>query len=332
MADSKPLTITFWDVGQGDCSTIELPDGRFVIIDTGNRGSPLVDWLRDKPRRVHSIVITHNDADHVGALPSVLDACRDVQHLFMLMDRPAVKEPFAKLFRRVFEGERNGLYTLTRLEVGAKIWSDDALDAQLRVVYPSMSANILATKPNATSGIICLMIGEKTELIWPGDSALDSVSATCHGSNPYFLVGPHHGAPEGYRKRAITSGHLRSVSPQRAFISVGTKNGYSHPRPKYIRLLEQAGAKVCCSQLTVACDRQRVLSVKRPVLATHGLLGLPAPRSGFSCRGPMRLQLGPCGFVADGWDDEHQRRIESLRRPQCLRGRSVFTKQQAATR
>jgi len=330
MAAGKTLTITFWDVGQGDCSTIELPDGRLIIIDTGNRGSPLVDWLKDKPRGVHSIVITHNDADHVGALPSVLDTCKSINQVFMLMDRPAAKDPFAKLFRRVVEGERMGLYGLTRLEVGAEIWADSALDARLHVVYPSMSANILASKPNATSGIICLTIKGKTELIWPGDATLDSVSTTCHGTKPYFLVGPHHGAPEGYKKRVTTSSHLHAVSPQRAFISVGTKNGYSHPRPKYIRLLEQAGAKVCCSQLTVASDRQHVLDVKRPVLATHGLLGLNPPRNGFSCRGPLQLQLGPSGFVGDGWDDEHQKRIALLRRPQCLRGRAVFDKYQAA--
>jgi competence protein ComEC len=324
MASSKMLTITFWDVGQGDCSTVELPDGKLIIIDTGNIGSPLVDWLKNKPRDIQAIVITHNDADHVGALPSVLDAAKSINQVYMLQDRPAAKAPFTKLFRRVVEGELNGRYQVKRLEVGTEIWVDKVQDIRLHVVYPSMSANVLASKPNKTSGIICLTIKGKTELIWPGDASLDSVAANCKDTKPYFMVGPHHGAPEGYEKRAATSGHLSTISPQRAFISVGTTNGYSHPRPKYIRLLEQSGAKVCCSQITVACDRQHVMEVKRPVLSTHGLLGLTPPRSGLSCRGPLQLHLGPSGIIGDGWDDEHQKRIAQLRRPQCLRGRESF--------
>jgi beta-lactamase superfamily II metal-dependent hydrolase len=43
------LEVVFWDVGQGDCSTLQLPDGSLVIIDTGPRGSPLIDWLNDHP-------------------------------------------------------------------------------------------------------------------------------------------------------------------------------------------------------------------------------------------------------------------------------------------
>ena len=75
MAEEK-LIVDFWDVGQGDCSVIRLPDSSLVIIDVGPRTRPLIDWLQEKPRRIHSIVITHNDADHAGGLPGLVSACQ----------------------------------------------------------------------------------------------------------------------------------------------------------------------------------------------------------------------------------------------------------------
>src|SRR5258708_8392617 len=69
---SEKLIVDFWDVGQGDCSVIRLPDGSLIIIDVGPRTTPLIDWLQEKPRRIHSVVITHNDADHAGGLPALV--------------------------------------------------------------------------------------------------------------------------------------------------------------------------------------------------------------------------------------------------------------------
>ena len=120
--------VTFWDVGQGDCSTINLPDGRLVIVDVGPRGSPLVDTLHDKPRHIHSVVLTHNDSDHVGALPALVGSFKDcIQNFYMLVDRPATDRIFDKTFRCALEGERQGHYQIKRLEAGAVIWNDPTL-------------------------------------------------------------------------------------------------------------------------------------------------------------------------------------------------------------
>src|SRR5688500_8836106 len=114
------LDVSFWDVGQGDCSTIHLPDGRLVVIDVGPRGSPLIDWLHDNPRDICAIVLTHNDSDHVGALPSLLGSFKSrISSFFMLVDRPTHSPVFDKIFRSAHEGERLGFYKITRLEAGA---------------------------------------------------------------------------------------------------------------------------------------------------------------------------------------------------------------------
>ena len=319
------IQINFWDVGQGDCSTITLPDGRLIIIDTGPRGSPLIDWLNDRPRNIHSVVLTHNDADHVGALPALIGQFMTrIQSFFMLVDRPANDTVFEKTFRCALEGERKGCYQVTRLETGATVWRDTTVQGELIPVFPNMSANVLASSPNSASGILTLRLNGQNKILWPGDSSLARVAAECAGSNPFVMVGPHHGAPEGYKQSAAVT-NIRSVSPQNAFISVATKNKYSHPRPKYIQRLERAGCHVVCSELTGFCDRNAVKNHKS-VMSSHLVLGLRPPRlkNSIACRGPLQLTWNGQQFISDGLDEEHLRRVSDLRRPQCLRGREYF--------
>lgn len=322
------LEVTFWDVGQGDCSTITLPDGRLIIIDVGPRGSPLIDWLHDKPKEIYAVVLTHNDSDHVGALPALIGSFkRQIQNLFMLVDRPVNNRIFDKTFRCALEGERQGCYRIQRLEVGVTVWRDNTLPGELLPVFPTMSGNVLANTPNRTSGILSLRLNDQTQIVWPGDSTLARLEEVCSGTSPHVLFGPHHGAPEDYRGQAAVAA-LNAVSPARGFISVGTKNGYSHPRPKYLQRLERVGCQLVCSQITSFCDRDTTIHNPRPIMGTHLTLGLRPPRRGIACRGAWRISWNGSAFESDGLDDEHLLRITGLRRPQCLRGREFFQRQQ----
>jgi hypothetical protein len=237
----------------------------------------------------------------------------------MLADRPVGDVRFQKLFRAALQGEVEGHYTITRLQTGAEIWRDDSLRSRLVTVYPGFSANILAGNPNETSGIICLEIADHIRIIWPGDSTTDRLSRECGGARPFVLHGPHHGAPADFRSQESFEA-IKRVGPKRAFISVGTTNGYSHPRAKYIRRLGRTQCHVVCSQLTSRCDRQTIQHEDH-VMQSEALLGLRSPRRGTSCRGAWRLELHVDVLVPDKWDQEHLNRISKLRRPQCLYGR-----------
>jgi competence protein ComEC len=78
-ADGR-LRVTFLDVGQGDSVVIELPDGRTILVDTGPGGRRRLDtgervvapflWNRGV-RGLTAVIITHDDIDHAGGLPSI---------------------------------------------------------------------------------------------------------------------------------------------------------------------------------------------------------------------------------------------------------------------
>ena len=245
------LKVDFLNVGQGDCSVLTLPNGKLILIDVGGRGSPLVDWLAEvADLSIHALILTHNDADHAGALPSVLEHFgQRIEHFFMLQDRATTDPKFVNIFRRALEWQRPDR-PIQRLEAGANIWSDAGLNIELTVVHPTFAENITASRPNLTSGILCLKLHGKTEIIWPGDATLRAVATHCNGAAPVVLVGPHHGGPADYRHPSATD-HISAIAPRRAYLSVGTNNSFQHPRPRYVQQLERHGCRVVCSQLTV---------------------------------------------------------------------------------
>ena len=76
----RDLKVYFIDIGQGDCIFIELPDGKNMLIDTGekrNAGKAKIDkYLRDEKGNKVTIdycVATHPDSDHIGLMPYVYE-------------------------------------------------------------------------------------------------------------------------------------------------------------------------------------------------------------------------------------------------------------------
>lgn len=76
------LRVHFLDVGQGDCTIIELPDGKTMIIDGGENikavRTAIIDYidvnLPDGFKYFDYAILTHADSDHCGSLDDVLDA------------------------------------------------------------------------------------------------------------------------------------------------------------------------------------------------------------------------------------------------------------------
>ena len=74
------LVLHFVEIGQGDCTLIECPNGGFILVDAGSTARGDRDAVRDYVRdqldqanpRIDTVVVTHPDADHYNYLPDVL--------------------------------------------------------------------------------------------------------------------------------------------------------------------------------------------------------------------------------------------------------------------
>jgi competence protein ComEC len=312
----KSLTIDFWDVGQGDGTVVRLPDGRLILIDIGPKNSPIIDWLADTPRHIHAAVISHNDSDHAGALPSLVKMpTLSFSTVYMLLDRDKTSVTFRRLWQPVRDEERKKRFSVLSLTADSVIWQDGPLS--LRVIYPSFSQNIDAVGPNETCGIVCLYYKNELEIIWAADVPMRVLAEKCMGSTPYLLGGPHHGGPVD-RKDPQFRQRVEAFCPDRVFISVGTTNQHGHPSSKYLNLHVRRGCHLICTQLTKLCDNIHV-NQETPVLQSAALLGLRPARSGVPCRGCLRLTVYNDGSIApDRFDDEHMKRVKALKRPHCI--------------
>jgi beta-lactamase superfamily II metal-dependent hydrolase len=113
--DSEGLVVDFWDVGQGDCSVITLPNRDFIIIDVGPASSPLVEWLSDRGScKVRAVVLTHNDGDHIGALPALVKLPQvGIDMVYMLADRNIRSDSFRRIMRPVRDAVRQGRFRIS---------------------------------------------------------------------------------------------------------------------------------------------------------------------------------------------------------------------------
>lgn len=316
MAGEK-LIVDFWDVGQGDCSVITLPDKSLIVIDVGPRTTPLVDWLGERSRRIHSVVITHNDNDHAGGLPSLVKlAGLTIGTVYMLSDRNRDSEQFQKIFRAVREEEKRGRFAVIRLDQDRQIWENPDKTLELKAIYPGFSENIEAMKPNESSAILWLRQKDKVGIVWAGDAPMQVVAEKCKSLTPPVLVGPHHGGPVDRNKKDFKTS-VAAVKAERLFVSVGTKNNYGLPEPKYLQQRAGHGCHVICSQLTRHCDNVHVNN-EIPITQTAMFLGLRPPRSGVPCRGCFRAMVTERDITPDAFDMLHREKIEKLKRPRCL--------------
>jgi beta-lactamase superfamily II metal-dependent hydrolase len=311
------LTVDFWDVGQADCSVIELPDSSLVIIDVARKSGPLIEWLQRRTNPIRAIVLTHNHDDHAGAMPSIVHQFKQrIGTVFMLKDVDKSDAVFAKIFRPIAEAYHAGFFDVQPLDKGRRIAGDNSIGLQIEAAYPHFVGANEAKDRNEYSGIIRLRLNGATEVIWAGDTLLRLLAENCSGEEPSVLAGPHHGAPKDTDHIDATT-WIRSVGSKRGFISVGSNNNHSHPKARYLQALRSQGCRVICSQITDRCDPDAAIT-GRPIIPSHGLLGLSPQRKGTACRGAFRLELRNGALVADKWDSEHLRRISSLAHPQCI--------------
>ncbi len=83
-SESKDMVLHFINVGQGDATFIELPDGKTVLIDAGTSefGESVVEYISSLGyTKLDCVIATHADSDHVGGLDDVLTAF-EVHYIF----------------------------------------------------------------------------------------------------------------------------------------------------------------------------------------------------------------------------------------------------------
>ena len=232
-ARGELLRVYFIDVGEGEATLIQTPDGKNVLIDTGSviSGFRVAEFLRkNNVRKLDALIITHPDPDHMSGVFTVINAvkvlnrydngqkvegsaCEDLSRWYVEFFRRgnyrALKRGdtlrFGRVILRVLNSYRSG-----------RSWNENSL--VILLTYGSTRFLFMADAPRTV----------ENELMRRGERLSADV----------LKVG-HHGASD-----VLAPGFLSRVNPTFAVISINKNNIRGYPSKSTLRKLSGRGIAV----------------------------------------------------------------------------------------
>ncbi len=220
------LTVTFLDVGQGDATLVQHPDGSAVLFDGGPPEGGVARLLRRAGvRRLSAIVMTHASRDHHGGLAEVVerfpvdllldggDGTRDSDF------RAIVAAARARGVRRVAAFAPRILY---------------AGSLRIDVLSPSPRPSGPPPEDPNPRAVVAIVSSDGFDLLLSGDAESEALLPLALPDVDAMKL-PHHGSADPGLPQV-----LERLRPEVASIPVG-KNSYGHPAPSTLAALRAAG-------------------------------------------------------------------------------------------
>ena len=250
--ESGQLRVHFIDVGQGDATLLELPDGKVMLIDGGDgeeaHTTSLMRYLRKlKIKEIDYLVATHADSDHCGGLTEVVKH-KKIGQAFLPKCDLAENVQYATFYTQLTRENCAWSYTSRSVNLS----TEGAFAYTLRCVYPytldveedtqfsndNLSASSFWLDYQGASVLLMSDVPQSVENKLVADDALGAITGVSLASTEILKVG-HHGSANS------TGAQLLASMPvlQNAIISCGAQNSYGHPSQEVRTRLSSAGVE-----------------------------------------------------------------------------------------
>lgn len=244
-SDGRSLTVTFFDVGQGDSIFIETPSHKQILID-GGPNNKVMQKLDSRmgffDNDIDVMVVTHADADHVTGLIPVLEKykvkniiespVKGKTEVFDLLEKDIEKESH---FAQGSDGTRkNGGATVYIAKTGDEINFGDGVI--IKILYPNKNISS-KDDTNEASVSILLTYQEKTFLLTGDLPTVRESKLIESGLLPNDITvykAGHHGS-----KSSSGVQLLSYIKPYYSVISAGKDNKYGHPNVETMERLKK---------------------------------------------------------------------------------------------
>ena len=260
--DPDILRLVALDVGHGDCLLLELPDGRRILVDAGGSfdrsfdvGESVVvpSLLHRGVQRLHAVVLTHADFDHLGGLRAVVS---DLEVGEIWEGRPAWQLPDYRNLRNT--AKRHGV-PVRRLRAGEEM---ELGDVRVEVLAAGISRGDSRNSRNNDSLVLRVCYGRSCMLL-TGDAeqALErELIRSGKSLRADVLKVAHHGSGS-----STSAAFLEAVQPRVAVVSTGRGNIYL-PAAQVMHRLRALGVTSLRTDLdgavSIGLDRQGGIQIE----------------------------------------------------------------------
>lgn len=261
LISSSPIdgaSMTFLDVGQGDCIWVESAKGEHFLIDGGSTSQnkigkyTIVPYLKYMGvSRLDAVFLTHLDSDHISGVMEMLEEDTGIE-ISRICISDAVTEDEA--YDRLMQQCQSRDIPVYRLKAGDSI---SAYNMEFEVLHPSDGYQ--AASRNAYSLVMKLTIKDKKAedtfvALLTGDVEADGehVAAQALAKNRDdtgidLYKAAHHGS-----RYSNTEELIAEAMPRIAVISCGEDNSYGHPHAEAIQNFRNAGSEILMTKDTGA--------------------------------------------------------------------------------
>ncbi len=263
------LVVRFVDVGQGDASLIEFPDGKTMLIDAASSNEVLQQLRDDARSQIDWLVATHPDADHIGGLADIINSYPVVS-----VWAPEVNSP-TKTYTNFLTAIANKGLGIEPCYAGRQIAVGEGYSIDL--LWPQQGVSYSAD--NDYSAIVKVTYGANA-FLFTGDAPVEAQSQSTGGHVDVLKVS-HHGSASG-----MDASLARKLTPAISVLSYG-KNSYGHPTQVVLDALKGVGSSIYG---TYANGTVTVTSDGSSVLASASKQGTIEAASKSSGRGSRRVR------------------------------------------
>lgn len=290
--DASFCSVTFVDVGDGDCILIKLPDGKTALIDCGENTDRVYKNVTAKlsqnnVSKIDYFILTHPDVDHIGNATKIIDEYK-IENLFVsnihsliLSDFPSLKSVIDKanlktikiISNKIFNEITTSQYFFAFLSPTANIF-DKEYNPHEQLLLAPQSPTVI----NNLSPIIYFEC-KGVRFLFTGDAGLKQEEFVLNNYNAGyyersfsnldkkvnldgidFLKVAHHGSADATGKQ-----FLELLLPRYAVVSVGV-NGGNPSTATLERIISTANSEILrtdtLGDIVVSIDNKGTVKIK----------------------------------------------------------------------
>lgn len=229
------ISVTFVDVGQGDCAFIKTKAGETILVDGGEEEDAdkrLETFLNlNQVETVDMVIATHYHSDHIGAMPKVFQNC-EVKRLIV-----PDYEPKSKAKSRLLRLAKDEGALVSNVSEGDVLPSIDP-DLKISALHPRRGG--FSEEENNNSLVLKLEYFENTVLL-TGDveEEAERTITEKYDIETDILKVAHHGSVTSTCRE-----FLQAANPTYAVVQCGKDNRYGHPHSETVAALEDDDVRI----------------------------------------------------------------------------------------